>query len=170
MQPPFFPIPPSGLRGDWSFSRVEVGETMKIQGFDVTAHEVPHKGGRTVGYRITDGRATVAYVPDHRPTAFGPGDDGFGEYHTAVLTLAGDVDVLVHGGPYRAEEIRLADDFGHTTIPYAVGLAARARAKRLVITHHSPVRTDEALDELAAMAAGGDVPVEFASEGLAVSA
>ena len=67
---------------------------------------------------------------------------------TAALALADDVDVLVHGGPYRAEELRLADDFGHTTIPYAIGLADASRCRALVITHHSPVRTDQALDEL----------------------
>lgn len=169
MQPPFFPIGPRGLRGAWRFSAVESGPC-EIEGFRVEAHDVPHKGGRTVGFRISDGTSTIAYVPDHRPTAFGAGPDGFGVYHDAVLALARDVDVLVHGGPYRAEELRLADDFGHTTIPYAVGLAAHAGARRLVITHHSPVRTDQALDDLAQLATDSDVPVTFASEGLRVDA
>ena len=169
MQPPFFPIGPRGLRGTWTFGPVERGP-IEVQGLSVSAHEVPHKGGRTVGYRLTDGTSTVSYVPDHRPTAFGPGDDGFGEYHPAALELARGVDVLVHGGPYRAEESQIADDFGHTTIPYAIGLAVRAGAKRLVITHHSPVRTDEQLDELGRLAADADVPVEFAFEGLSVCA
>ena len=168
MSPPFFPIGPRGLRGEWTFTAVEHGPT-EIHGFSVMAYDVPHKGGRTVGYRISDGSASISYAPDHRPTAFGPGDDGFGAYHEAALALATDVDVLVHGGPYRAQELRIADDFGHTTIPYAVGLACRGGAKRLVITHHSPVRTDEQLDELAEIAAGGDIAVTFASEGLVVT-
>jgi len=169
MQPPFFPIGPRGLRGTWSFAAVDT-EPFEAEGFRITAHDVPHKGGRTVGYRITDGTSTISYAPDHRPTAFGPGDDGFGEFHPAALALATDVDVLVHGGPYRAQELKIADDFGHTTIPYAIGLAIRAGATRLVITHHSPIRTDAQLDELGEMAAGGDVPVEFAFEGLVVAA
>jgi phosphoribosyl 1,2-cyclic phosphodiesterase len=168
MRPPFFPIGPRGLRGAWSFATVG-SQPFEVEGFGVTAHDVPHKGGRTVGYRITDGTSTISYVPDHRPTAFGPGEDGFGEQHEAALALATDVDVLVHGGPYRAQELRIADDFGHTTIPYAIGLAERAGAKRLVITHHSPVRTDAQLDEFGEMAAAADVPVQFASEGLVVS-
>jgi ribonuclease BN (tRNA processing enzyme) len=119
---------------------------------------------------MTDGNSTISYVPDHRPTAFGPGEDGFGEYHEAAVALARDVDVLVHGGPYRAQELKIADDFGHTTIPYAIGLATHAGAKRLVITHHSPVRTDDQLDELGRLAAECDLPVDFASEGLVVAA
>jgi len=168
MQPPFFPIGPHELRGSWTFSGIEAGPA-PVQGLTVSAHDVPHKGGRTVGYRVTDGAASVAYVPDHRPTAFGPGDDGFGEYHRAALDLASDVDVLVHGGPYRADELQIADNFGHTTIPYAIGLATRAGAKRLVITHHSPVRTDEQLDELSGLVADAALPVQFAFEGLDVS-
>jgi phosphoribosyl 1,2-cyclic phosphodiesterase len=168
MQPPFFPIQPSALRGTWTFSAVEHGP-FEIDGFRITAHDLPHKGGRTVGYRITDGAVSMSYAPDHRPTAFGPGDDGFGEYHAAALELATDVDLLVHGGPYRAQELRIADDFGHTTVPYAIGLAEHAGARRLVITHHSPVRTDAQLDELNEMAADASVPVQFASEGLAVT-
>jgi hypothetical protein len=45
-----------------------------------------------------------------------------------------------------------------------------ARARNLVITHHSPVRTDQALDDLTRLAADADVPVTFASEGLRVDA
>jgi phosphoribosyl 1,2-cyclic phosphodiesterase len=168
MQPPFFPIGPHELRGRWTFSETLAGPA-PIQGLTVSAHEIPHKGGRTVGYRVSDGASSVAYVPDHRPTAFGPGEDGFGEYHRAALDLATGVDVLVHGGPYRADELQIADNFGHTTIPYAIGLAVRAGAKRLVITHHSPVRTDEQLDELSRRAADAAVPVQFAFEGLGVS-
>ena len=167
MQPPFFPIGPRGLRGTWSFTAVP-SAPFETEGFTVVAHDVPHKGGRTVGYRITDGTSTVSYVPDHRPTAFGAGVDGFGAQHEAALALATGVDVLVHGGPYTADELRIADDFGHTTIPYAIGLAERAGARRLVITHHSPVRTDAKLDELGVLAAGAEVRVEFAAEGLVV--
>ena len=36
------------------------------------AREIPHpQGGRTFGYRVSDGRSTVAYLPDHCPTRLG---------------------------------------------------------------------------------------------------
>ena len=51
MSPPAFPIEPEGLHGTWSFRPAEDGPTT-IEGFKVTATEVAHKGGRTLGYRF----------------------------------------------------------------------------------------------------------------------
>ena len=38
---------------------------------------MPHKGGRTFGYRVCDGHSAVAYIPDHCPTELGPGPEGW---------------------------------------------------------------------------------------------
>jgi len=170
MQPPFFPIGPRDLGGTWTFGDVECGRAWSVDGLSVVAHDVPHKGGRAVGYRVTDGTSTMAYVPDHRPTAFGGGDDGFGAYHPAAIALAADADVLVHGAPFLAAELELADRYGHTTLPYAVGLAERAGVRQLVVTHHSPARSDDQLDEIAERAAASSsVAVVFAREEMTVS-
>ncbi|HJZ07613.1 MAG TPA: MBL fold metallo-hydrolase, partial [Trebonia sp.] len=64
MSPPFFPIPPAGLRGDWRFGSISPGQ-FKAEGFTVEAREIPHKGGRTFGYRVSDGRCVLAYITDH---------------------------------------------------------------------------------------------------------
>ena len=89
--------------------------------------DVPHKGGRTVGYRVSDGHSSVAYVPDHCPTALGPGPDGIGEYHEAVVELARDVDLLIHDAHLRAEEVEAEGSFGHAAAEYAVRLAEPGR-------------------------------------------
>ena len=86
MSPPHFPIRPGDLRGDWAFGTIEPGHR-DAEGFSVEVREIPHKGGRTLGYRVSDGRSVVAYVTDHCPTAFGPGPDGWGEYHANALEL-----------------------------------------------------------------------------------
>ena len=91
MSPPFFPITPRQLRGEWTFGAVSPGQ-FKAEGFTVEAREIPHKGGRTLGYRVSDGRRVLAYVTDHCPTALGPGADGLGAYHEGVLDLAADAD------------------------------------------------------------------------------
>lgn len=166
MAPPHFPITPDGLRGDWTFVGLQPGEH-DIEGLTVRAADIPHKGGRTYGYRVTDGRGrSLAYLPDHAPLACGPGPDGRGARTGAALALARDVDVLVHGGQFSETEHDLAVDFGHATVEYAVALAAEAGARRLVLTHHAPGRTD---DEVAALveAAGltSPVPVIGAAEG-----
>ncbi|MGH8993341.1 MAG: hypothetical protein ACRDYV_00815 [Acidimicrobiia bacterium] len=95
MSPPHFPIRPDELLGQWRFRRLMAG-TAEIEGFAVTAAEVPHKGGTTYGLRVSDGSSTLAYLPDHGPLALGPGPAGHGELHDAALALAGAVDLLVH--------------------------------------------------------------------------
>lgn len=139
MSPPAFPITPDGLRGDWTFNALEPG-TLEVAGFTVTAAEIAHKGGRTFGYRVDDGTASIAYLPDHAP-AQGCTDAG--------LALMADVDALLHDAQFVESERAIADLFGHATIDEAIHLAEQANAGTLVLFHHGPARTDDRLDEIA---------------------
>ena len=82
----------------------ELGKLMNylIEGFNVLALEIPHKGGRTFGYRITEGASSITYMSDHCPIALGAGPDGLGVYHPAALSLARECDLLFHGARERA--------------------------------------------------------------------
>jgi phosphoribosyl 1,2-cyclic phosphodiesterase len=148
MSPPHFPIRPDGLRGEWTFSSLTPGQ-YRVEGFTVDAVEIPHKGGRTFGYRVGDGRSTLAYIPDHCPTVLGPGPDGWGEYHQGALDLAAGADVVVHDAQMLPEEAATHASFGHSVADYAVGLGNRAGAHSVMLFHHAPDRTDDALDALA---------------------
>ena len=163
MSPPHFPIGPSGLRGQWSFATIVPG-TFKAEGFTVEAREVPHKGGRTFGYRVCDGHSVIAYIPDHCPTELGPGPEGRGEYHPAVLALADGADVLIHDAFWLPEEVAAQALLGHVAADYAVGLARCADVRRVLLAHHKPDRTDEALDRLAARFRA-DPSIAVAAEG-----
>jgi ribonuclease BN (tRNA processing enzyme) len=168
MSPPHFPIAPEGLRGDWSFLGLDPGEH-EFEGFGVLAADVPHKGGRTYGYRVISGGASLAYLPDHGPVGCGPGPDGHGARHEAALALARDVDVLVHGAQFTDAQRELAADFGHATLEYAVALAEESGARRLVLFHHGPSRTDDEVDQIVRSLAGGPVPVAAAFEGMVLT-
>jgi ribonuclease BN (tRNA processing enzyme) len=148
MSPPFFPIEPTTLRGRWTFATIAAGEH-RIEGFSVLAREIPHKGGRTFGYRVSDGHSTLTYMPDHCPTMLGPGEHGFGEYHPTALELAHETDLLVHDAQLFPEELAAEADFGHSVADYPVQLAARAGARAVALFHHRFSRTDDALDALA---------------------
>ncbi len=163
MSPPHFPIRPRDLRGIWEFRTVAAG-CLKAGRFSVEAREVPHKGGRTFGYRVSDGRSVIAYIPDHCPTSLGPGPDGWGEYHAAALELADGADVLVHDAYLLPAELAAEASFGHAAADYAVGLAARAGARSVLLFHHRPERTDAELDELGRRLAHAPVPVTVAAE------
>ena len=166
MGPPHFPITPEGLRGRWSFVALEAGHH-EVEGCEVLAAEVPHKGGRTFGYRVSAGGRCLAYLPDHGPLGCGPGPDGLGARHEAALALAQEADLLIHGAQFTAGDARLAADYGHATVDYAVRLAEAAAVGRLVLFHHAPGRTDAEVEAIAdAAAASTTVPVVAAAEGL----
>jgi phosphoribosyl 1,2-cyclic phosphodiesterase len=150
MSPPHFPVTPRQMDGEWEFSTLREG-VHELGGFTVLAREIPHRGGRAFGYRISDGSATVTYMPDHGPRQLGPGEDGLGEYHPAALELARDADWLIHDATLLREELSTPEgDRGHAAAEYAVELAARAGARTAVLFHHGPARTDAQLDALAA--------------------
>lgn len=164
MSPPSFPIRPDELRGDWRFHALEEGQH-EIEGFQVLAREIPHKGGRTFGYRISDGGVSFAYLSDHHPYQLGGGPEGWGPYHDAALDLVRDVDLLLHDAQYTDAEFPERAHFGHSTIAYAVGLAAAGSVGQLVLFHHDPPRTDDELDRIVADLADAPIPVSAAAEG-----
>jgi phosphoribosyl 1,2-cyclic phosphodiesterase len=163
MSPPHFPVTPSELRGSWRFAALEPGTT-EIAGFTVLALEIPHKGGRTFGYRVSDGNSAFAYLSDHCPTALGPGPDGLGERHQAALALARGCDALFHDAQYTDEELPEKGHFGHSSCGYAVSLAEEAGVRKLVLFHHDPPRTDDEVDALVARYGGSAVAVVGASQ------
>ena len=114
------------------------------------AREIPHKGGRTFGFRVSDGHGTLTYISDHCPTALGPGPDGLGVHHEAAAGLAHGADLLIHDAQYLDEELEGPGHFGHASPGYAVALAGRARAPRLLLLPPRPPRTDDEIDAVVA--------------------
>jgi phosphoribosyl 1,2-cyclic phosphodiesterase len=166
--PPHFPIRPSQLEGEWTFGHLEPGEHAMGR-FRVLALDIPHGGGRTFGFRVSDGISTVAYLSDHSPAVLGPGPSGLGEYHDTALRLCDGVDVMIHDAQITASEFPTKARYGHSAVEYAAGLAEVAGAGHLLLFHHDPARTDDEIDALVAGASGGPVPVTAAAEGMVLT-
>ncbi|HYS20635.1 MAG TPA: MBL fold metallo-hydrolase, partial [Gemmatimonadales bacterium] len=167
MSPPHFPIKPSELKGKWRFLGIQEGPRA-VEGFDVVAREIPHKGGLAYGYRVTGDGATIAYLSDHGPIAFGPGPAGLGAYHPAAIALARGADLLIHDAQLTKAEAAALPSSGHSAVEYAVGLAEAAGARRLLLFHHDPARTDDQIDLIVAAHRGNAIKVEAAAEGTVI--
>lgn len=166
MAPPHCPVRPADLLGEWTVADVDAGRH-EIEGFDVLAMEIPHKGGRTFGYRVGDGRATIAYLSDHTPLSLGPGPEGIGAYHEAAMALTEGVDLLIHDAQDSTDELTRTRrrGFGHSAADYAVELARRCDVARVLLFHHDPSRTDAEIDAMVARYGSGNPRVEGAREG-----
>jgi phosphoribosyl 1,2-cyclic phosphodiesterase len=167
MSPPQFPVRPDELEGDWRFSSLYPGR-FEVEGFVVEVREVPHKGGRTFGFRVSDGDATITYIPDHCPTDLGRGPDGWGEYHDEAVALSAASDLLIHDAFLYPDELARDAHLGHAVTEYPIALARLAGARAVSLFHHRPSRTDDALDALADQCRRGAVPVTVAVEGSTV--
>lgn len=165
VRPPFFPVPLQNLLADVRFHELGDGDDLAIGDAKVRVRPIPHPGA-TLGYRIeADGRS-IAYVPDHQqPPDGGPIDQG-------VLEMCEGVDVLVHDAQYTELEMTHKPAWGHSTVDFAVDLAARAGVGHLVLFHHDPSHDDESLDAMldraARLAAPHGFAVSSAREGMTV--
>lgn len=143
--PPHFPIRLGQMKGAWSFTAIDAG-VHEIEGFTVHAADIPHGGGRTLGYRISDGTSSIAYMSDHGPAAGDP------DSLAPALALSQDVDAVFHDSHFTPDEQLRFADYGHSTPLIGVDLAIRAHARRLVLIHHAPRRSDEAVHEMGKLA------------------
>jgi phosphoribosyl 1,2-cyclic phosphodiesterase len=162
MRPPFFPVSLEQLAG-----RVDIDhcptDSFRVGTARVLAREIPHCG-RALGFRITAGNATLAYLPDHQQPM-----DGSFDVPDSVMELCEGADLLIHDSQYLPEEFAVKSDWGHCTLM----VARRAGVRRLALFHHDPTRTDDALDKnlacTRAMGAQLGVDVFAAAEGMRVA-
>ena len=146
------------------------GSQWELGGATIRAEAVTHRGP-TLGYRITDGDTTIAYIPDHEP-ALGSSLDELEPEWISGYDLARDVDLLIHDCQYTDNEYPAHAGWGHSGVSDALTFGRRVGAKRMLLFHHDPLHADEFLDELHASARrrwqelGGDaVEIDMGMEG-----
>ena len=144
VKPPFFPVMVHELQGKLEFHEVS-DDVVAVGSARVLVRRVPHVG-TTLGFRIESSDAVVAFVSDHQA----PDDRAI--VADAVLELCDQADLVIHDAQYTEEEFRAKSTWGHSTIAYAVHVAAEAHAKQLVLFHHDPTHDDDDLDALLAEA------------------
>jgi phosphoribosyl 1,2-cyclic phosphodiesterase len=104
----------------------------------------------TLGYRLEADGAALVYASDHEPfsrhLASGKGEiQGQDRRHCEFLAGA---DVVIHDAQFTLNEYASKIGWGHSTVEYAVAISREARVARLALTHHDPLRTDDAIDEI----------------------
>lgn len=147
LSPPLFPVPLRDLPCDLTIHDLLPGE-FEIGPFSITADLVCHPDF-TLGYRIREGDAVMAYLPDHEPE-LGVRDFPEAARWTSGFDLVAGVDLLIHDAQYTNEQYATRVGWGHCTMEHALSLATVAEVGHLVTFHHDPANTDEMLDEIAA--------------------
>lgn len=148
MQYSYFPVALEDLGAAIRYHELVEG-VFEIGDFRVRAQYLNHPA-LTLGYRLeTDGVALV-YACDHEPYArdLAAGGGRMGRQDRRHAEFLADADLVIHDAQYTAEEYPAKKGWGHSTVEYAVAVGRHAGARRLGLTHHDPLRQDEALDAL----------------------
>ena len=146
--PPLFPLDFRDIPARVTFHDLPA-EPCEVAGMTVASDRVLHPGP-TLGFRIEHAGSTVAYLPDHEPVLAGL--DGVSVDWLSGGALARDADVLLHDAQYGDDEYGTRIGWGHSSVGDAVAYCNAVRAGRLVLFHHEPDHSDEALEELEARA------------------
>jgi len=169
MGPIFFPVPFDALAAATSFRHMNDGEC-EAEGVRIRALRMRHPSF-TVGYRIEADGAVICYVPDNELGGGRYAVDGTGDWPGRFRAFLEGADLLLHDAMFTNEEYRNREGWGHSTFEQSLELALDTGVKHLVFFHHSPDRTDLALDGIVdqfrnrSTRAGGP-RVEAGTEGL----
>jgi phosphoribosyl 1,2-cyclic phosphodiesterase/DNA-binding response OmpR family regulator len=130
----------------------------------------------TLGYRLEADGASMVYCCDHEPhsaaLASGKGDITGSDRRYADFVSG--ADLAIHDAQYTASEYPAKVGWGHSSCEYALRIGMDAGIGKLVLTHHDPARTDEAMDGILeqirtdARDAGSTLQVVAAAEGQAI--
>ncbi len=161
MDDPFFPVDLDAMPATLEIGEMPIGGERSTGPFHVRSAPLFHPAP-ALAYRVeADGRSVV-YATDT--------EDPFSGKENPVIALAEGADCLIHDAQYEDEDYKKG--WGHSTIASAVDVATKAHVKRLVLYHHDPERSDDALDEVGKKAQrlarerGGPLEVLVAYEGL----
>lgn len=141
-----------------------------------------------LGFRFDAGGKSFAYVTDtspfdtiRYPEKFVTGapkelsDEDrrwLGECRTNLVKGLANADVVVYDTQYTDAEYEKFPHWGHGTPKHALDVMGEAKAKKLVLFHHAPGRTDDDQDKLTAetkeIAAKQGIEVVSAMEGMRV--
>jgi phosphoribosyl 1,2-cyclic phosphodiesterase len=157
LSPPHFPLRFEQLPARIVFQEHASGATFEAGALRVETAALCHPGP-TVGYRLSDGARSLAYIPDNE-LALDP---------SAGATLADGVDMLIHDAQFSEEEYGARSGWGHSSIPDFAAFVCRTEPHAALMFHHDPAHADERLAELEgeARTASGRPDIRLAREGM----
>ena len=165
MQGPYFPVAWDDLasRRDCQPLRSNMG--FSVGPFNITARSLCHPQG-SLGFRIEAAGKSVCFATDTEQRL----ED---DIDPALMSLAKDVDLLIHDAQYTAAEYRgelgpPRHGWGHSTYVAACAAAEASGAKQLALFHHDPTHDDALMDALEADARTYFTATRAAREGLSV--
>jgi phosphoribosyl 1,2-cyclic phosphodiesterase len=159
LSPPIFPVRLRDLPCKLELHDVVTEDRFEVGGLEVRSALVCHPGP-TVGFRISEGHASLAYLPDHEP-ALGAIDFPRDPEWTSGFELAADASLLIHDAQYGHGEYASRIGWGHSELRDLLTFATATHARRVVPIHYDPGHSDDELDKRFDGARRARLPFDF---------
>jgi phosphoribosyl 1,2-cyclic phosphodiesterase len=145
MSAPLFPVPLEAFGTQVQYYDFRAGDRLVLSDTVSVRTAMLDHPNDAVGYRIGFGGRSICYISDtcHR----------MGQTNQNIVNLIRDADLVIYDAMFTEEEFAERPHWGHSTWEEAIRLVQLANARRLVLFHHDPARTDAELDTLAETAA-----------------
>ncbi len=153
ISPPLWPINTGAMQADLHFH--DVPGAFSLGEVQVVTMDSIHPGGSTI-YKLSYGGVSVVYATDFEPEDTSP---------EPFCTFARGCSLLLLDAQYTQEEYARVKGFGHSTIPRSVEISKNCGAKKTILIHHDPKRTDEQLLALEAAVQAKNPNIRFGREG-----
>jgi phosphoribosyl 1,2-cyclic phosphodiesterase len=167
MENPNFPVHLSDMGAAMHFRSLHDNQTVRVghDQIEVTCGHGNHPQG-VFAYRVAHGGKSVVFATD---------TEHFDIVDPNLLALAKGVDVLIYDAQYTPEEYAgkagiggPKTGWGHSTFEAATELAKAAGVKKLVLFHHDPGQSDEAVHDKVRRARELFASTIAAQEGLSI--
>ena len=174
MQYTYFPITLEGLGAAIRYHDLVEG-VFDIGDIKVRTLYMNHPA-LTLGYRLEADGVSVVYACDHEPHSrqYAQGTGAMSEQDRRHIEFMQGADLVIHDAQYTTTEYPDKFGWGHTPVDCAVDMCRSAGVRRLALTHHDPLRSDDRVDALCEdirtglPRAGRPMEVFAAAEGMAV--
>ncbi|MDZ4202534.1 MAG: MBL fold metallo-hydrolase [Gallionella sp.] len=160
MQYSYFPVREAEMKSRIEYVTAMPHEAVVIGSATVTPVMLNHPV-IDLGYRVDCNGKSIFFTGDHEPNSniYAREDDGYAvfesliiEQRQSIVEAIRGVDVLIADCAYTAEEYPSKKGWGHGTFDSGIELAKAAGVKTLYCTHHEPMRTDDELERVFAIA------------------
>jgi phosphoribosyl 1,2-cyclic phosphodiesterase len=163
MSAPNFPVDWNDLRSTLSYAELRDGACVPMGDATVTIARANHPDA-VYAYRIEHGGRSVVYATD---------TEHYACVDPRLAALASGADVVIYDAQYLPEEYAgeigpTRVGWGHSTYEAGVMLCRAAGARKLVLFHHDPMRTDEGVGAIEKRARQCFDDVVAAREGMTI--
>ncbi len=147
MQYSYFPLSLDEMGASIRFHDLVEG-ALEIDDMRITTRYLNHPV-LTLGYRFDMPGISIVHASDHEPFSYDPAaPDALSDRDAEHARFLTGADLVIHDSQYTDAEYPAKKGWGHSPVGYVSAICRAAGVKQVALTHHDPLRKDDALDRI----------------------